>query len=286
MPLLVRPMAFRLVAPETPEEAFRLLQSEPTESRCVLAGGTDLLLDIDSGRSSPRVVVSLRNLPWSDLRWEAGSLLVGSTLPLADLERAPELPRRIPGLFVAIRAVGSLPLRHRATLGGNLGRSAPASDLLPILIALDSTVLLTSRSGERTLPVSDFVLGSRKTALGPGELIRAVRIPARASAYLWQRVRPANDISQVGVAVARTSAHAWRITVGGVTPSPERMLGAERLLSGRSPSMEAAIAAATQASVSASFSSDKRASEAYRRQLLRVLTERAISAVGSMGDPA
>src|SRR5580658_1969679 len=212
--------SFDLVTPSTVEEAIASLRVDRGASSAVIAGGTDLLLDIDDGRSSPTRVISLRRLPWRTLDWVNGALTIGSTLPLRTLEDDPEVRTRLPGLWQAVHAVGSVALRHRATIGGNLGRSAPASDLVPILLALDAEVDLVGVGGSRRLSVDRFVRASRRTALEPGELIRSVRIPeSRPSSYLWQRVRPANDISQVAVAVSFSPAgRAWTVAVGGVPP--------------------------------------------------------------------
>jgi CO/xanthine dehydrogenase FAD-binding subunit len=273
-----RTMAFTLVAPERPEEACALLADRDHGTAMVLAGGTDLLLDLDEGRFRPQRVVSLRNLPWRYLTWDGPALRIGSTLPLSDLEADPRVRAELPGLHSAVAAVGSLALRHRATLGGNLGRSAPASDLLPILLALDARVNLVGLEGPRTLAVDDFILGSRRTALSPDELIESVTVPAAVRcAYVWQRVRPANDISQVGVAVAgRTDGPGWRVALGGVPPRPTRVRAAEAILRSATPAADEVDAASRAASQNAPFVTDKRATEGYRRHLVGTLVRRAI----------
>jgi CO/xanthine dehydrogenase FAD-binding subunit len=271
---------FDLLVPENVDAALAALRATPPEETVVLAGGSDLLLDLEEGRIRAQRVVSLRRLPWKDLAWKDGRLRIGSTLPLSELEDDTRVQREIPGLWQAVHAVGSLALRHRATIGGNLARSAPASDLLPILLALDASVELVGIQGTRTVSLDEFLRASRSTALGPGELIRSVEIPeARPSEYLWQRVRPANDISQVGVAVARSRIEpAWRIALGGIAPRPMRILEAERALSTQ-PSDSAIDSAAKHAAARAPFATGKRASEEYRRLLVRALVARAVRSV-------
>jgi CO/xanthine dehydrogenase FAD-binding subunit len=273
---------FELLVPETVDAALAALQASPGEPTVVLAGGTDLLLDLDEGRITAQRVVSLRRLPWRDLAWENGGLRIGSTLPLSALDGDPRLRREIPGLWEAVHAVGGVALRHRATIGGNLARAAPASDLLPILLALDASVEVVGMHGSRSVPLDGFLRASRSTTLGPVELIRSVMIPeARPSEYLWQRVRPANDISQVGVAVARSQIEPhWRIALGGVTPRTMRIVEAEQALPAI-PAEEAIVAAADHAAARAIFSTDKRASEEYRRLLVRTLVARAVRSVCS-----
>jgi CO/xanthine dehydrogenase FAD-binding subunit len=274
-------VGFTLVTPARPEEACELLAHAPPGDVAVLAGGTDLLIDLDEERLRPSRVLSLRLLPWRTLRWDGPRLMIGSTLPLSEVESDPGVRERLPGLWQAVHAVGSLSLRHRATLGGNLGRASPSSDLIPILLALDASVDLAGVDGPRSVPVDAFVQSSRSTTLRRGELIESITIPeARPSQYVWQRVRPANDISQVGVAVARASRPPyWRVALGGVTPRPVRIPEAESALRAERPLTTELERAVKAAAANAPFVTDKRATEAYRRRLVGVLVRRAISAI-------
>jgi CO/xanthine dehydrogenase FAD-binding subunit len=278
---------FELLAPASEDEALRALRSAPEGGVGVLAGGTDLLLDLDEGRTAPARVVSLRRLPWRTLDWVGPSLHIGSTLPLRSLENDADVRRRFPGLWQAVRAVGSVALRHRATLGGNLGRAAPASDLIPVLLALDAEVEVVGPAAARRLSVDRFVRASRRTALEAHELIRSVRLPeARASAYLWQRVRPANDISQLAVAVAYSrDASAWRVAVGGVPPRATLLPEVAAALGSERPGEDEVAAAAARASREVAIVADRRASEEYRRRLVATLLRRAVHhAVGTEAE--
>ncbi|MCI4338971.1 MAG: FAD binding domain-containing protein [Thermoplasmata archaeon] len=277
---------FELVTPATVDEAIASLRAIAGSGPAVIAGGTDLLLDIDDGRTAPGRVVSLRRLPWRTLDWTDGALTVGSTLPLRSLEDDPDLPRRLPGLWQSVHAVGSVALRHRATLGGNLGRAAPASDLIPMLLALDAEVDLVGPDGSRRLSVDAFIRSSRRTTLAPGELIRSVRVPeSRPSAFLWQRVRPANDISQIAVAVAFSPTRpGWSIAVGGMPPRPVLLTDVARRLGHGRPSEELLRDACDRASREVGLASDQRASEEYRRRLVGTLLGRAVRAVVASGE--
>lgn len=273
--------AFELVTPRSVEEAIASLRASDGTGSAPLAGGTDLLLDIDDGRAAPARVVSLRRLPWRTLDWVGGALTIGSTLPLRSLEDDPGVRAQLPGLYQAVHAVGSVALRHRATIGGNLGRSAPASDLIPMLLALDAEVDLVGPSAERRLSVNDFVRASRRTALAPGELIRSVRVPeSRPSAYVWQRVRLANDISQIAVAVAYSpSGRRWSVAVGGMPPRPVLLPEVARGLGDARPTDPALRAAGERATREVTIAADQRASEEYRRRLVGTLLGRAVRSV-------
>ncbi len=277
--LLVEPsVSFQLVRPSTPEGAIRLLSQAGAGEIAVLAGGTDLSWDLDQARIAPIQVLSLGKLPWKYLRWENGSLVVGSTLPLRALELDPHVKRRLPGLWEAIRDVGSPALRSRATLGGNLGRCSPVSDLIPMLLAFDARVRIVGPNGAREHPVDMVLQESRRTSLGPAELIESVILPASGpSAYLWQRVQPVNDISQVGVAVAFVPERPhWHIALGGLQPRARRLSEAEAVLRSARPTRFEMELAAQEAARRAEFVSDKRATESYRRRLVAVLVRRAI----------
>lgn len=282
-------VSFQLVQPATPEEAVRLLAGASAGQMSVLGGGTDLLIDIDQARTSPRQVLSLRKMPWRYLRWEGSSLVVGSTLPLRTLELDRRVQQQLPGLWEAIRDVGSPALRARATLGGNVGRCSPASDLLPMLIALDARVRILGPSGVREHPVDLVLQESRKTNLGPAELIESLIFPSAApSTYMWQRVQPVNDISQVGVATAYLpDAPHWRIAVGGLQPRARRLSEAEAVLRSARPTHLEQELAAQEAARRAEFVSDKRATESYRRRLVAVMVRRALqTTIDRMPRPA
>jgi CO/xanthine dehydrogenase FAD-binding subunit len=272
--------ALELIAPATEEEVLEELARGPAGSTSVLAGGTDLLSDLDERRVAPRRLLSLRRLPWRTHRWEGGGLRVGATEPLRALESDRELARRLPALAQAVAAVGSPALRRQATVGGNLGRAAPASDLTPVLLALDAEVELVGPSGPRTMTVDRFLRASRSTALGPAELVRSVHVPEErpVSSYLWQRVRPANDISQIGLATAYSaSAGRWRISLGGIPPRPLLATDASAALSGPRPT-DSQVAAASDLLASApGLVSDRRATEEHRRRLAALLCARAVA---------
>ncbi len=272
------------LAPATEAEALAALAGVPAGEVAVLAGGTDLLLDLDEGRLRPRRLLSLRRLPWNQHHWDGPALRLGATEPLRRLETDPALAGRFPALAEAIAAVGSPALRRQATIGGNLGRAAPASDLAPVLLALDAEVELLGADGPRWLSVDAFLSGSRRTALRPGELVRSVRLPeARpASAYLWQRVRPANDISQIGVALAYApDAGAWRVSLGGVPPRPVLVPEAAEALGGARPAPPAVAAASERLAAAPALVSDRRATEEHRRRLAAILCDRGVAtAVG------
>lgn len=277
--------SFALVVPATEGEALAAMRAADPTTVGVLGGGTDLLLALDAGRAAPRTLVSLRRLPWRTYSWDGAALRIGSTTSIRSLELDATIAERFPALADGIRAFGSPSLRRLATVGGNLGRAAPASDLLPVFLALDAEVELVAESGSRTVPVDAFLRASRQTDLRPGELIRAVRLAEpRRSAYRWQRVRPANDISQVAVAVAHAAKDGrWRIALGGIPPRSVLVPEAERALGPSSvPAGESIDRAAEILGSHPALGSDRRATEEYRRALVGVLFRRAVASASSL----
>jgi CO/xanthine dehydrogenase FAD-binding subunit len=275
--------SFNLLHPSTEAEAISLLAgSEPGET-AILAGGTDLLNDIEERRAFPRRLLSLRNLPWNQWSWSDGNALsIGSTVPLAELEADGRVRHRFPGLVSALEAVGSLALRTRATLGGNLGRSGAHSDLIPILLTLDARAEIVGPRGVRSLPVDDLVVASRQTTLAPGELIRSILLPEpRPSSYRWQRIRPSQDVSHVAVAVAYSpKERRWRISLGGVPPRAVLM---ERPSLSLPPSPEEVETVARSAAGRLPLAHDLRASGEYRRLVIQTLVRRAVADVVALG---
>ncbi len=155
-----------------------------------------------------------------------------------------------------------------------------------MLLALDAEVDLVGPAGSRRLRVDEFVRASRRTALAPEELIRSVRVPeSRPSAYLWQRVRPANDISQIAVAVAYSpTGRTWSVAVGGMPPRPVLLPDVARGLGRGNPSEEALRDAGDRAAREVTIAADQRASGEYRRRLVATLLGRAVRSVVASGE--
>jgi CO/xanthine dehydrogenase FAD-binding subunit len=277
-------MGFTLVAPETVREALALVRPDGADTPLVLAGGTDLLRDLEDGRVATTRLVSLRRMPWSSMDWNGPGVTIGSTRSLRALELDPTLRDRLPGLWEGIRAVGAVALRQCATLGGNVARASPVSDLIPILLAYDAEISIVSGAGSRRVPLAEVIVGARRTSLAPGELVESIVVPhSGPSTYVWQRVRPANDISQVGLAAAFVGdPPTWRISLVGVMPKPVRLPTVESLLGDGRPDPGTVSAAAAEAAERAPFVTDKRASESYRRLLVTALLHRAIDRVLSL----
>lgn len=220
------------------ERAIELLGNEDARA---LSGGTDLMVAMRHGKTSPGIVVDLKHIPELAPRIEVreGYLEIAANTVMTDLERDPHVREVYPGLVEAARVVGSVQIRNRATLAGNLVNASPAADTPPVLIALNAELDVAGPSGSRSMSVDDFFVDYRTTALRRGELITSVRLPepegASGSSFIKLGVRRAMEISIVCAAASLTlDAHdgivSAGIGLGSVAPTAMRSRSAEEAL--------------------------------------------------------
>ncbi len=281
---------FDLYLPQSLQEALECL-AEHGRGVSALAGGTNLVVDMRSGRHTPHTLVDISRLAeLKEIYREDGHILAGSGTTIAELLANPEVAKAAPCLRAAAAVFASPLVRNRATLGGNLADGSPAADTAPSLLALDAEVKLASANSQRCIPLDEFFLHVRRTQLQPGEIITAVRWKApEANTYTaFQKLglRKADAISVVSVAVrVDTSAdgivQVARIALGSVAPTPLRAKAAETGLLGQALTPAAAHAAAELAAQAACPISDVRASGEYRRQMVFVLVRRLLQQIAS-----
>lgn len=272
--------------PDSLDGALRALADAPDAH--VLAGGTDLMVEVNYGHRRPPAVLSLRRV--DELRgWrvDGDEVVLGAGLTYAEMETG-ELAGLLPALAQAARTVGSPQIRNTGTLGGNLGTASPAGDTLPVLSALDATVVLASVRGERTMSIHDFLTGPKRTARKPDELIVAARVPGLRGPqeYLKVGTRNAMVISVAGCAVVvDLDGRSVRCALGSVGPVPircheaEAVAGAEvdwdadpaRIGDPRTYETFGALAAAAARPID-----DHRSTAAYRRHACGVMARRAL----------
>ena len=276
--------AFTYERPETVEAALEMLggaQARP------LAGGTDLIPQLRESRREARLVVDLKHIPGLNSidRWTDGGWRIGAAVSVRKLAADAGIVHDHPGLIEAARLIGSLQIQSRATLGGNLCNGAPSADAVPLMISLAAQAQVAGAGGPRTVPLESLLLGPGKTALAPGELLVALLLPPRptrsAARYLRFTPRREMDIAIAGSGVAVTlgaggEIESARITLASVAPVPLRAGQAEARLIGERPSAALLAEAAQIAGGEARPISDTRASADYRRELVAVLTRRAL----------
>lgn len=218
-----------LLEPRSLDEAVRLLRANGP--LVPLAGGTDLYVGLHFGTFSGRRFLNLWGVPGlRAIRRRGDTLVIGALATYTDLIESSLVRRCLPTLAEASRWVGSIQIQNRGTLGGNLANASPAGDTLPVLAAVEATVVLRSADGERRVPFNGFYTGYRRTVMRPDELIVAVEVPPVPGRQWFRKVgtRAAQAISKVVMAAVR--APRPRIALGSVAPTVVRAHLAEEVL--------------------------------------------------------
>lgn len=277
--------AFDYVAPRSLADAFAHLTNG--RSSLMLAGGTDVIVQLREGRRHCDQLIDVKHIPeLMALRFaEDGTLEIGAAKPLAEIYEDPEVARRLPGLVDAAGLIGGIQVQSRASLGGNLCNASPAADASPALMVLGARLVIGSATGTREVPVEEFFLGPGKNALQPGELLVQVKIPAQPanSNAHYLRFIPRNEmdiaVASAGVRFALNGAgriESARVAIGAVAATPLMVPAAAEALNGNLPTEETFAAAGEASAALATPINDMRGSIAQRHQLVRVLTIRAL----------
>jgi len=246
------------------------LDADP--SATLLAGGTDLMVEVTYGQRRPEMVIALKRVP--DLTaWDGN--FIGSGVTWTRIEHGP-----IQGLAQAARTVGSPQIRNAGTIGGNLGTASPAGDGLPFLAAVDASVVVASRAGTRTLRWDEFITGPKRNALTPEEVIVGVELPSELpehQAFAKVGARNAMVISIASACVVRDSDGDTRIALGSVAPTPIRARRAEAMISAEANPSAAAIKEFSRlVAEEVTPITDHRSTEGYRRHAAGVLAGRLL----------
>jgi CO/xanthine dehydrogenase FAD-binding subunit len=256
-----------VLTPRTLDEALGLKAEHP--DAVPIEGGTDVMVELNFDRARPTTILNLNEVAelkgWSR---ENGTLRLGASLTYTEAMEAP-LRDELPALAEASRTVGSPQIRNRGTLGGNLGTTSPAGDALPPLLVEGAEVELASRRGVRRLPLSDFVVGPKRNALEPDELILAVVLRPSGARQTFMKVGPRNAmvIAVCSLAlVADRERGELRASFGSAGPVPGLVMAPIDQREGF-PDLVAEAASPID---------DVRGTAAYRRHALRVLTKRAL----------
>lgn len=278
---------FEYFAPDSLSKVLSLLNKHKANAK-VLAGGTDLLVQMKDGRASPSVIIDIKNIPELNRLEEdsEGTLRIGAAVPLGKIVSFLPVAKKFEMFYQACSLIGSVQIRNRATVGGNICNAAPSADTSAPLLCLGAKAVLAKTRGTRTVPLEQFFRGPGKTVLAPKEILVEFEIPApptsSAGCYLRHTPREEMDIAVVGVGSFLIMSHndnrcqEARITLGAVAPTPMRASKAEAVLSGNVLSEALIEKAAEQASRECRPISDMRASAEYRCELIKVLTRRTL----------
>ena len=268
-------------------EACAVLAENPATT--VLAGGTDLMVQVNRGAKSLESVLDLsRILELKKWSIEGSEIVLGAGISYTDLTN-PQLAKLVPALAQAARTVGSPQIRNAGTLGGNLATASPAGDTIPALVAMDAFLKLKSSTETREVSMTEFVTGVKTNVLKPGEIIESVRIPVFEGPQEFLKVgtRNAMVISVVSLALVKDHlGRKLRVGVGSVSPVPFRAAAAEEFIShefdwetNSGPSEKVISKFSELVADSTEPIDDHRGTANYRKHAVKVLAKRALERV-------
>jgi len=280
-------MRFEYLEPESVEKVVSLLSKYGSEAK-IIAGGTDLVAQMRDKAIKPGYVIDIGCIPgldYIDYDKKQG-LRIGALTSIRALEISAELRQRYPVISQAASQLGSVAIRNIGTIGGNLCNAAPSAETAPALIVLSATAKIVGPDGERVVALDDFFTGPGSTVLQNGELLVEIQVPLvppnTKGVYLKHSIRSTIDLAIVNVAVVLTLESEYevckdiKLVLGAVAPTPMRTRKAEQILRGKKVDETLINETARVASDEVRPISDVRASAEYRKQMVEVLTRRAI----------
>jgi carbon-monoxide dehydrogenase medium subunit len=287
----MRPFSYE--RPARLEDAIALLAStdgdgDGDSDRAVarpLAGGTDLIIRLRDGSVRPRVVIDVKRIAEFDGRiddLDGGGLRFGALTTMTDIAGDPRVRRDFAALAEAAAVVGSVQIRNRATLVGNLCNASPAADTAPALLVDGARVIAVGPGGRRTIALDGFFVRSGVTTLAPGELVEAIEVPAppgkRGFVHVRRTRRRGHDLASVTLACSVGSDGVTRLAYGSLGPRPLLVVDETGLLADPDAAHDAKAARLTELFVGAAPSARSlRASPDYRLAMLHVLGRRAVA---------
>jgi len=275
---------FDYVAAKDSQHAIALLAEHGARAR-ILAGGTDLLVELKEAPRPPGIVVDIsRAADLKGIAMTADGLRIGALATHGEIMRSALVREHCPVLIEAAHSIGAVQTRNLGTLGGNLVTCVPSMDSGPTLMALEASVTVANAAGQRRMPLAELFVGPRKTSLKPGDLLVDIVIPkenlGKRAAFEKFGLRKGQALALVNAAAAffidKGKFKAPRIALGAVAPVVIGAPKAEAYLEGRAISAEAMAEAGRIAATEAKPISDFRASADYRRDLIAVLVKRAL----------
>ena len=270
-------------APNSLQAAVALLAGASGPAR-VLAGGTDVIVQMETDLIEPQLLVDIKKIPEvRQITAEDGGFRIGAAVPGMEIMNHAALCKAWPGVVDSVKLIGSIQVRGRASIGGNLCNASPAADSVPALIAAGAIARIIGPNGIREVPVEDIPVGPGKTSLAKGEIIVSFLLPARPahSGDAYQRFTPRTemDIAVVGVGISLTldgggTCTAARVALGAVAPTALLVKEAADALIGTPVDDAALEQLAKAASAACRPIDDKRGTKEYRIKVAGVLAKR------------
>jgi len=273
--------SFAYHKPRNIDDAIKLLETFGNDAR-ILAGGTDLLVRIKNRQVTPKVVVDLKGVASLNIGIvrEKDAFRIGALTLMASLDADLQINTYFPALAEAAASVGSVQIRNRATLGGNLCNASPAADTAPALLIYDASVKVVGSKSTRVIPLADFILGPGKTALKAGEIVEAILIPipqdGQAASFDRLTRRRGVDLATINVCCQIFKSGLTRFAIGAAAPVPFIVEDTSHKLTDPSVKESEKSVLIQKLMEKASPITDVRASQEYRQAMLSVLGKRTL----------
>lgn len=272
---------FEYFKPRTLAQAIKLKAQFGAKGR-FLAGGTDLINEIDDEVAAPEAVIDLKGIKeLKELSYKQGKLRIGPLVTFTELLESRAVKQRFPLLWEAASEVASIALRNRATMVGNICSCVPCMDSAPALVVYGAAALIRGPEGERTIPIVDLFAGPRKTTIGADEIITGLIVPEpkkNGTSYVKLKRYRGEDLSQAGVAVMALRRNRYLIAYGSVGPVPIRAEKIEKLLNGKKLTPQLIGRAKRMVKNEIAPITDVRATKEYRMHMCGIMLERGLIA--------
>jgi carbon-monoxide dehydrogenase medium subunit len=283
---------FDYLRAESPSQVLEVLHAQPDEV-LLFMGGTDVLIQMRDGEISPELLLDIKHLPGMiTIAYDKkGMLSLGAGTTMNQIVEHPDVVQHFPLLAEAAASVASYQLRNRATIGGNLCNASPSADTAPVTLVLEATLVAVGEGGERRIPSKEFFEGPGVNTLLPGEFLARIEFPNPPEGWRGRYIKlgrnARGDLAIASVAVIgypereHASGFGFRIALGSVAPTPIRGPRAEDILTENTISTETLEQAAEAAQQASAPIDDIRASARYRKEMVKVITLRALEEVWS-----
>ena len=275
---------FDYKTPNTIQEAVELLWQAEGKAK-IIAGGTDVVIGLRNGDHTPKLIIDITRIEeLQKIEEKNGAISIGAVVTHSEIASSPLITKYAKVLSDAASEIGSPQIRNLGTIGGNVINASPAADTIPPLLVLNAIGRVASREGEKEVPFSQLLKGPYETDLKPHELLVQIKFPKlppdMRSCFIRLARRDAMAIARMSVAILlrtkKDRIEDIRISVGSVTPTPQRMSEAEAFLMGKSPDEEALKRASLKVSETMIHRSGVRPSTSYKRPVVGTLFMRAM----------
>ena len=276
---------FNYYAPESIEEASKILEKYGEKAKC-LAGGTDVLVQTRGEKFDLDAIVDVKKIPeLTELKWTDSHLVFGAATPCYVLYEDPKVCEKFQGIIDSAFLIGGIQIQSRASLGGNLCNASPSADGICSLIVHEAICVIAGSSGLREIPVEEMCQGPGRNALENGEFLVSIKIPLKDNKFSasYERFIPRNEMDIAVAAVASSvemqdgKVSSCRIALAAVGPTPIYAQAASELIIGKEPTEDNIKIVSEKAKEIASPIADMRGTIEHRKDLIEVLTRRTIS---------